>query len=196
LRAKSAAGFTLIEAIISISVLAIAMTAVSGMMVESAKINKSAQMAAETQANARRAMSVVVKTLRRAGWDPKRAGIGTVALDPDPTDDFSQIEVFADLDQDMTTNGLDEQVLIRHTGNRIEWRRTAGGSFQVLAEGISNDADVDGLIEPMFVPVPNPDPTRIQVQITARSRYLDPVTRQFLRFTVHSDVVLRKSLWP
>lgn len=187
-------GFSLIEVLISLVVLTLAMGAVFGLMVENAQINKSQRMAADAQANARTCLSMVVQKLRRAGWDPEGGGIPTLALDPDLTDDVSQIEIFADLDGDMVTNSDDEQILIRHINGQIEWRRRATAAFNVLAPNISNDADGDGTAEPMFIPVPNPDPTRIRVQITARSPAPDPVTGEFIRYTVRSDVVLRKSL--
>jgi hypothetical protein len=34
--------------------------------------------------------------------------------------------------------------LIRHIGERVEWRRTVGGDFLKLAINITNDADGDG----------------------------------------------------
>jgi type II secretory pathway pseudopilin PulG len=192
--ARGTAGFTLLEALISVSILSLAIAGAFGLLVQNSKINKAEQLNAEVQANARSALSSVVKALRRAGWDPMGSGIDSVALDPDPSDDVSQIEIFADLDEDATTLGPGEQVLIRHDGDRIEWRRSAGGEFRLLAPNISNDADGDGTIEPMFVPVPNPNPTRIQVRITARAPSPHPVSGEPIRFTVSSDVVLRKSL--
>jgi type II secretory pathway component PulJ len=191
---RNGAGFTLVEALISVAILSLAIIGAFGLLVQNTRINKSEQMTAEAQDHARTALSTVVKTLRRAGWDPMGSGFNSVALDPDPTDDISQIEIFADLDEDSTTAGPGEQVLIRHVGDRIEWRRSVGEEFRLLAANISNDADGDGIIEPMFVAVPTPNPTRIQVRITAQSASPDPVSGEPIRFTVSSDVVLRKSL--
>ena len=69
----------------------------------------------------------------------------------------------------------------------------AAGAFSVLSANISNDADGDGTIENMFVPDANP-PTRITIQVTAQSPAVDPVSKDFIRYTVSSDVVLRKEL--
>ena len=66
--------------------------------------------------------------------------------------------------------------------------------MEVLAVNISNDADGDGIIENMFVPDSTTDPQRITVQITARSPVLDPVSREYSRYTVTSDVYIRKDL--
>jgi hypothetical protein len=45
----------------------------------------------------------------------------------------------------------------------------------------------------MFVPDANP-PTRIGVTVTAQSPTPDPTSGDFIRYTVRSDVVLRKEL--
>ena len=56
------------------------------------------------------------------------------------------------------------------------------------------DLDGDGTVEPMFVPDSATNPRRISIRITARSPVPNPMSGEFIRFTVASDVVLRKSL--
>ncbi len=194
MRLGDARGFSMLEMLVSMLVLMAAMSGLASLMIHNAKVNKSQQMTVEVQSNARNCLEVIVQKLRGAGWDPGDHGIATVTLDPDTTDAISQIEVFADYDGDGATDQSNEQVLIRHNGNQVEWRPSATGSFIVLAANITNDADGDGTPEPMFTPTPSPDPNRILVQITARSAVPDPVTRQFLTYTVSSEVVLRKTL--
>jgi prepilin-type N-terminal cleavage/methylation domain-containing protein len=190
-------GFSLIELLVSIAVMALAMSGLATLLIQNARINKAQRMTAEVQANARNTLSMVVQSLRSAGWDPNNAGIPTLNLDPDTTDDVSEIEVFADLNEDSDTDDADEQILIRHLGSSREvvWRPSndVTEAFIVLSSNISNDADGDGTIEPMFVPNANP-PTRITVQITAQSPAPDPTSGDFIRYTVSSDVVLRKEL--
>ena len=189
-------GFSLLELLISLSVTLLIMTGVTQMMLHNARINKAQQMTAQAQSNARNCLAMVVQRLRSAGWDPLNVGIPSVTLDADLGDDISEIEVYADLDSDGTTDGMDEQVLIRHVGDRIVWRRSNDVSepFVILATNISNDADGDGTIEAMFVPSSTPDPQRITVQITARSPVPDPMSGEFIRFTASTDIVLRKTL--
>lgn len=190
-------GFSLIELLVSVTVLVLAFGGLASLLIQNARINKAQRMTAEVQANARNTLSMVVQALRSAGWDPTNAGIATVNLDPDTSDDISEIEVFADVNEDGDTDDADEQILIRHLGSSREvvWRPTSDttASFVVLSSNISNDADGDGTIEPMFVPDASP-PTRITVQITAQSPAPDPTSGQFIRYTVSSDVVLRKEL--
>lgn len=187
-------GFSLIEMMISMTLLMVVMSGLAGLLIHNARLNRSEQLAIETQANARGCLSIVVQTLRSAGWDPALSGSPTVTTDPDLTDSVSQIEVFADLDADGDNDSDGEQVLIRHTNGQVEWRRTGTAAFTILALNISNDADGDGTVEPMFVPSAATDPESVRVQVTARSPIRDPQTGQFVRFTVTSDVVLRKSL--
>jgi len=194
---RSEAGFTLVEMLVSMTVLLLAMTGLASLLVQNARVNKAQQMRAEVQANARNTLSMVVQKLRSAGWDPTNAGLASVTLDADLGDSVSEIEVFADLDEDGDTDTPGEQMLIRHTGagRQVVWRETgdAGDPFVVLAVNISNDADGDGTIEPMFVPDATP-PTRIAVTVTAESPMPDPTSGQPIRYTVRSEVVLRKEL--
>jgi hypothetical protein len=88
----------------------------------------------------------------------------------------------------------DEIVVFRHTNNTIIWDRDDDGNFEILAIDISNDADGDGTIEDMFVLDDVTAPTRVTVQITARSPVVDPITGDFTRYTVSSDVVFRKEI--
>jgi len=206
MRREREAGFSLIEMLISIAILLMAMTGLASLLIQNSKINKAEQLTVEVQGNARNTLSMVVQKLRSSGWDPMNHGIPSVRLDgdipgSDDTDAISEIEIFADLDEAGTDatdacDGTDEQVHIRHVNGQVIWRRTnnVADPYTVVANNISNDANGDGTIEPMFVPDDPTDPTVITVQITARSPVVDPVTRDFIRYTVSSDVVLRKDL--
>jgi Tfp pilus assembly protein PilW len=184
----------MVEALIALVVLTVAMASIYGLMLQSSRLNKRQQLTANTQSDARTCLAMVVAKLRSAGWDPSIAGIQVVQTDTDLGDNVSEIEVFADLDADGDTDGLDEQVLIRHSAGRIEWRRSASGSFETLAVGISNDSDGNGTPEPMFNPDSTPNPTRVVVQITAEAPAPDPISGLPIRYTVSSEVVLRRTL--
>jgi prepilin-type N-terminal cleavage/methylation domain-containing protein len=187
-------GFSLLEMLIGITVLVLAMTVVMGVVLHNARINKSEQMAVAAQSDARTCMSMILQKLRTAGWDPASAGIQVVRLDSVPGDGIEEIEVYADLDADGATTGVDEQVLIRFLDDRIEWRRSAAGSFEIMATGVSNDEDGDGTPEQMFTPDSTTDPTRITVRITTESPFPDPTSGVPIRYTLVSDLALRKSL--
>jgi len=191
-------GASLIEMMISLAIFLLALSGLATLLIQNARINKAQQMTADVQANARNTLTIVVQKLRSAGWDPLQVGLGTLTLDADLGDDVSEIEVFADLNADADTDDLDEQILIRHTGSgrQVVWRPDNGGGtpFVTLATNISNDSDGDGVIEAMFVPDDVVSPTVITVRVTAQSPSPDPTSRQFIRYTVSSDVVLRKEV--
>jgi type II secretory pathway pseudopilin PulG len=188
-------GATLVEMLVSATILVVISLGVGAMLLENVTVNSREQLRVEAQANARNCISRVVSTLRSAGWDPGDHGIATLALDPDTGDAVSQIEVFIDRDGDGTTSGAaDEQVLFRHVDDRVEWCTDGSGTFRVLASNITNDADGDGTIEPMFTPDSTTEPARIVIQVTAEASTPDPRTREPIRFTITNEVVLRKEL--
>jgi prepilin-type N-terminal cleavage/methylation domain-containing protein len=189
-------GFSFIELLIGLVLAGFIGTAVATVMLQNSRLNRYQQQLVSAQNNARASMDLVVSRLRSSGWDPMGAGIGTVITDPDLGDDISQIETFADFDEDSSTAAVGEQVLIRHNVDRIEWRLTGDVSdpFEVVATGITNDANGDGVIEPMFQPDDATDPSVITVQITARSPMADPRTGEFIRYTLRNEVTLRKQL--
>jgi prepilin-type N-terminal cleavage/methylation domain-containing protein len=188
-------GFSLVEVMVSLVVLALASSAMAAYLVQSMQTNKGEEMALETQASARNCMSMIQAALRSAGWDPRDVGLAAVALDPTPTGTDNYVEVFADLDGDGVTTGANEDITIRHHNGTIEWKTTAASTtYVVLAEDVTNDADQDGTIEPMFTPNSLVDPDRITVRITVRSPAPDPRTRRFLTYTLKSEVTLRGRL--
>jgi len=188
-------GASLIELMISLVIFLLAMSGLATFLLQNARINKAQQMTADVQANARNTLSVVVQKMRSAGWDPLQVGLSPLTLDPDLADDVSEIEVFADLNADGDPDDTDEQILIRHTGTgkTVEWRpdNDVSTPFVTLSTNISNDADGDGTIEPMFVPDDTTNPTVITIRITAQSPAPDPTSGQYIRYTVMSDVALR-----
>lgn len=191
-------GITLMEVIISLALLLIIFGAFGGFVVESSRINKQRQTAVDVQSTARNCLSLVVQTLRTAGWDPMNAGIVPVTLDSDDlSDGINEIEVWADIDEDGTLDDeWDERVLIRHVADRLEWRRTSdtSESFEILGVNVTNDHDGDGVTDLMFVPDSSVNPSRVTVTITAESPYADLQTGKPIRYTVSSDVVFRKEL--
>jgi hypothetical protein len=123
-------------------------------------------------------------------------GMTSVVLDPLPGDSVNFIEVLADLNEDGDTDDPNERILIRHISNRVEWRTSSDVSqpYETLADNITNDSDGDGVVETMFVPDSLTDPTRITVRVTARSPVIDPRRGDYLRYTISSEVSLRRNL--
>lgn len=190
-------GFSLLELLLAVSLLILLLAGLAPMLVQSAQMNRSQELTSEAQGNARACVTLITERLRSNGWDPREAGIPPLTLGTISGGGTDSIRIYADLNEDGTLNaaaGSDEDVLIRHNGDLIEWRRGATGTFETVAENITNDADGDGTAEPLFIPSPLANPRFITVRVTARSPTPDPRTGDFARFTVTSEVVLRNNL--
>ena len=193
---RSERGFSLVEVIVSATLLLVVMSGVARLLVQNSQVARGEQMSAGVQASARSCLGMIVQVLRSAGWDPTNASFPPVALDPSPTTTTNFIQVFADFNEDGDTDDADEDITIRWVSNRIEWRKTSNTTapFVILADFITNDADGDGTPETMFVPDSTTNPTVITVRITVRSPVPDPQTGKFIRYTVSTDVTLRKQI--
>jgi prepilin-type N-terminal cleavage/methylation domain-containing protein len=187
-------GFTLIEMLVSLAILSLAVGALAPLLLDSSRVNRAQQMTMAVQADARNSLELVTNALRTAGWDPLKTGFAALALNASDPASADHIEIFADLNEDGDTADDGEDVLIRLNGNRLEWRKSTGGSFVVLADGITNDENGDGTAELMFTPNSATAPTQVAVKITARSPVPDPRTGQYIRYTVSDLVALRGSL--
>ena len=194
--ATNQAGFSLLELLVSLSLLLVCVTAAASMTVDGSRRTKARQMEMMIQADARNSLALIETTLRSAGWDPVNSGLQGVVVDSTPSGPDNFIEVLADLNEDGDTGEAGEHVTFRHHDGRIEWKRTTDVSepYVPVSENITNDANEDGTIEPMFVPDSTTNPTRITVTITAQSPARDPATGRFIRCTLTSDVVLRDQL--
>lgn len=184
-------GFTLAELLVGIALLTVVITFMGALLVGNSKINKAEQLRAQVQSSARTTLSLIVQKLRLAGWDPAGAGIASVALDSDTSDAIDYIDLFADLNADGDVLDTGETITIRHVANRVEWRQTSTAPFEIVGINVTNDADGDGVAEPMFTPDDTSNPTRITVTVTAASNALDPHTHEPVRYTIASDVILR-----
>lgn len=189
-------GFSLLEVLVSLTIVLVCVSAAATMTVDGSRRTKARQMELTTQADVRNTLGLIESTLRSAGWDPANAGFQGVVLDSTPSGPDNFIEALADLNEDGDTDDDGEHVTFRHHDGRIEWKRTSDVSepFVPVAENITNDANGDGTIEPMFVPDSTSNPTRITVTITGQAPARDPATGRFLRCTLTSDVVLRGRL--
>ncbi len=189
-------GFSFLELLVSLALFSMAMGGLASLLIQNSQINRVDQMRVEVQSTARTCLSMIVQTLRTAGWDPRNIGFSPVVLDPSPTNSTNYLEVYADLNEDGDTSDAGEDVLIRWSVNKIEWRTSSDTTqpFVTLADTITNDSDGDGVAEAMFVPDSTTNPTRILVRITAQSPAPDPRSGQYIRYTVSSEVVLRKQV--
>jgi prepilin-type N-terminal cleavage/methylation domain-containing protein len=187
-------GFTLLELLVSLSILSVGFAALATLLLQNARVNRAQQMTLAAQSNARNTLSLLLPLLRSAGWDPRNVGIVPVTFDVGHTG--QEIRLRADLDEDGDTDADGEDVTVRFQSGRVEWRRTADvtAPFEIVSVDISNDANADGTAEAMFVPDSWTQPTRISVRVTSRSPAPDPTSGQFVLHTAQSDVILRRNV--
>lgn len=193
-RREAQRGYSFPELLVSVALLSFVVASVGGMLVQSSRTNKAERLRAEAQASARNSVSLIAQRLRTVGWDPLGVGFAPVVPDADPEDGISTVEVFNDLNADGDLDDEGESVLIRHQGSVIEWRSSAAGSLVPLAADVSNDADGDGVPEPLFTVDASSPPQWIRVRVTAESPVPDPRTGTPVRYTVESEIALRGSL--
>jgi prepilin-type N-terminal cleavage/methylation domain-containing protein len=190
---SSERGFTLVELLVSLAIFSVIATMVAKTVIDGAKLTKTEQMTIAAQSDARNCVSLIEQVLRTAGWDPKNAGITGIQLQSPAVASTNWIEVFSDVDvEDGATTGNGEDVTIRLNGTQLEWKKSTGGSFEILSPNITNDSG--GAPELMFTPNSTTNPTRITVKVTARSPVPDPRTGRYIRATISTDVVLRGNL--
>jgi Tfp pilus assembly protein PilW len=193
-RLRREAGVTLLELLVSVGLVSVILSGVAALLIRNSAINRTQQLVSETQSNARNSLSIVVQALRSSGWDPRETDFAPVVVDPDLGDTVSIVTINSDFSGDGDIDDPDEAISIRHTSGRIEWRKSATDSYTILAVDVSNDADGDGTVEPMFAYDDPSDPTRVTVQITTVSPIPDPISGSLVRHTVSSNVVLRNKL--
>lgn len=187
-------GYSLVELLVSLVVFSGVMGGVAAMLVESSRVNKSEQLRAEAQSNARNTLALIVAVARSAGWDPAGIDFEAVAPDGDTDDEISELRLFADLNADGDLEDEGESVTIRHSGDVVEWRTTPGGGYLPLAANIGNDADGDGTPEPMFTLLGGAPPTSVLLRVTAESPVDDPRLGAPYRYTLEQEIALRGNL--
>jgi type II secretory pathway pseudopilin PulG len=199
-------GFTLTEILISFALLMVGLVAAASVLVTGAKVNQAQQLTVDVQSTARNTLSVIVQALRSGGWNPRNVNTidKAVMLDQNLGDRISEITVYADLSADGDLNDDGETLKISHdpVHNRVEWVRFPDTETDLdkkkprpIGVHITNDEDGDGTPEPMFAADNTTDPTRITVKITAESPVRDLATGRYIRYTVKSDVLLRRNEW-
>lgn len=188
-------GFSLVEAVVGLAVLALTLGMLGTMLQQSSRINRTQRVQNELQESARSCLSLTVQALRTAGWNPCQNS-GVVGVIPFPTAQAAvqQVTLRADLDGDCSFTAADEIVVIRHNVDRVEWMRpNVSTAWETLATDISNDANDDGVLEPMFVLSSVSNPHTVRVNVTARSRSREVQSGLFQHYSASSLVTLRSN---
>jgi prepilin-type N-terminal cleavage/methylation domain-containing protein len=132
----SRAGFTLIELMISLTILTVVMAALMGavLSVQRGYVNQRERVRA--QESLRAAQMTMVTILRSAGADPTSSGMGLLNPDPDGNGVFDDVRVVTDFNMDGDILDPLEDVRAWVASDTLWVRWQGGASAQALAAPI------------------------------------------------------------
>lgn len=133
---SSRAGFTLIEMMVSMTLLVLVMGSVFGVMARSQREYAEQREVVRAQETLQGIEVLMTRVLRSGRADPRRLGIGL--LDPDPfgTGGFDAIQVVSDLNGDGLTTGAMEDVEVRLSSDTLWMRWQTGAAEQPIAHEV------------------------------------------------------------
>ena len=129
MKRQARAGFTLIEMMVSMTLLVIVMSSVFGVMAQSQRQYAQQREVVRAQETLQGIEILLTRVLRSGRADPRQLGIGL--LDPDPLDHdvFDNLRVVSDLNGDGVTTGAMEDVEVRIEADTI-WMRWQSGAVE------------------------------------------------------------------
>src|SRR5687768_8856987 len=133
MKRRSRKGFTLIEMMVSMTLLVIIMGSVFGVMARSQKEYAAQREVVRAKETLQGVEILLTRVLKSGRADPQQLGIGL--LDPDPLGHgaFDNIRVVSDLDSDGLTDGPMEDVEVRLEADTLWMRWQAGTAEQAVA---------------------------------------------------------------
>lgn len=126
-------GMTLVEMLVTASILGMVLLLVTGILINTSRVESRTMRRAEVQASSRQALSLMTTELRQAGADPRTPPAGIVAI---VTADSHLVRVRADLNADgsIQTTEPSEDVTYRwNDSTRVVTRDPGSGPATILA---------------------------------------------------------------
>ena len=206
-----AAGFTLVEMLLSILILAIVSGGVFTTFNNSQLTYQSHQDVAEVTSKSRFSMDQLMTYFRQAGNDPQGylesnaispieiLGTGHVRINsdltgsvPDPSDPTDPLKSTGD--PDGTLDNLYEQVLVRYDSTQERIYLDIGYDEEILASDISS-FDLTFYDSAGNTTVTESEITRVQVELVAESADLNLESGKVQTMTLGSSVMLRSKVF-
>ena len=130
---RSRSGFTVIEMMVSMTLLVIVMGSVFGVMARSQREYAAQREVVRANETLQGVEILLTRVLKSGRADPQQLGIGL--LDPDPLGNgvFDNIRVVSDLNGDGLTTGAMEDVEVRLEADTLWMRWQAGTTEQAVA---------------------------------------------------------------
>ena len=133
MKRRARKGFTLIEMMVSMTLLVIVMGSVFGVMASSQREYATQREVVRAKETLQGVEILLTRVLKSGRADPRQAGVGL--LDPDPLGNgvFDNIRVVSDLNGDGLTDGAMEDVEVRLESDTLWMRWQAGTTEQAVA---------------------------------------------------------------
>jgi prepilin-type N-terminal cleavage/methylation domain-containing protein len=128
------AGFTLIEALIALGLLAVVGTAITSLVLQTQRDYVEQRERVQAEETIRSVESLLTRVLRTARVDPRRLNIGRLDADPDASGVFDDLRVRSDfnpVDGDVLDPLEDVQIRVVYDTLRVRWH--ALGAFEAAA---------------------------------------------------------------
>jgi prepilin-type N-terminal cleavage/methylation domain-containing protein len=129
----SSRGMTLVELLVTMTILAAVILVVTGILIRSSRLEGRTVRRAELQAATRQALALLTTELRQAGADPRNPPAGVVGI---VTADSTRIRVRADLNGDGTLQTAEPSEDVTYGYNdtsRVVTRDPGSGAAPILA---------------------------------------------------------------
>lgn len=135
---RTRSGFTVIEMMVSMTLLVIVMGSVFGVMAQSQREFATQREVVRAQETMQGVEILLTRILRSGRADPRQLGIGLLDADPLDHDVFDNIRVVSDLNGDGATTGAMEDVEIRVDTDTLWMRWQAGAAEQPVALDVAS----------------------------------------------------------
>src|SRR5688500_11930405 len=126
-------GFTLIEMMVSMTLLVIVMGSVFGVMAQSQREYAAQREVVRAKETLQGVEILLTRVLKSGRADPRQLDIGLIDPDPLDHDVFDNIRVVSDLNGDGLTDGAMEDVEVRLEADTLWMRWQTGGTEQPVA---------------------------------------------------------------
>ncbi len=160
-------GFTLIELLVVLSIQGILLAAVVTSFTGQITAYDLQEQLNGMQQTARAAMTLVIREVRTAGYDPARSGSAGLSYDP------VRLSIAADHNGDGDVSDANERVVYFHDPGRLRLRRDTGGGGQPVAEDVQ-DFTVEYLDAAGNATTVAAGIRRVRITVTARTGRRDP----------------------
>lgn len=135
---RTRSGFTVIEMMVSMTLLVIVMGSVFGVMARSQREFATQREVVRAQETMQGIEILLTRVLRSGRADPRQLGIGLLDADPLGHGAFDNIRVVSDLNGDGATTGAMEDVQIRVDADTLWMRWQAGAAEQPVALDVAS----------------------------------------------------------